>query len=158
MSRAAEDVEIRPYEPADEAGFAQLVETVLNEYGFNVDPILDGDLEHPEITYQGVWVAIDNDRLVGSVAMRLLDDRRAELKRMYLQPEHRGRGLGRTLLNHAIDWARDRGCQAIVLGTSTAMTAAQRLYESAGFSRTGTRTEAGANDSRCEVLYRLDLA
>jgi GNAT superfamily N-acetyltransferase len=60
---------------------------------------------------------------------------------MYLQPEHRGRGLGRTLLNHAIHWAKDRGCRSIVLDTSTAMTAAQRLHESAGFARTGTRTE-----------------
>jgi ribosomal protein S18 acetylase RimI-like enzyme len=154
----AEHVEIRPYEPEDQPGFAQLVATVLAEYGFSVDPILEADLEHPEISYQGVWVAIDDDHLVGSIAIRLLDDGQAQLKRMYLQPEHRGRGLGRTLLSHAIHWARDRGCQAIVLDTSTAMTAAQRLYESAGFSRTGTRTEAGANDSRCEVLYRLVLA
>jgi ribosomal protein S18 acetylase RimI-like enzyme len=45
-----------------------------------------------------------------------------------------------------------------VLDTSTAMTAAQHLYKSAGFARTGTRTETGAHDSRCEVLYKLDLA
>ena len=159
MSGAAEHVEIRPYEAADQAGFAQLVATVLTEYGFSVDPILEADLEHPEISYQGVWVAIDNDRLVGSVAIRFLDDgKTAELKRMYLQPEYRGRGLGRILLNHGIHWAKDRGCQAIVLDTSIAMTAAQGLYESAGFSRTGTRTEAGAHDSRCEVLYKLVLA
>jgi putative acetyltransferase len=159
MSGPAERVDIRSYEPADQAGFAQLVATVLTEYGFSVDPILEADLEHPETSYQSVWVAIDNDRLVGSVAIRFLDDvRTAELKRMYLQPEYRGRGLGRTLLNHAIRWAKDRGCQAIVLDTSTTMTAAQGLYESAGFSRTGTRTEAGAHDSRCEVLYKLVLA
>jgi putative acetyltransferase len=159
MSGPAERVDIRSYEPADQAGFAQLVATVLTEYGFSVDPILEADLEHPETSYQSVWVAIDNDRLVGSVAIRFLDDvMTAELKRMYLQPEYRGRGLGRTLLNHAIRWAKDRGCQAIVLDTSTTMTAAQGLYESAGFSRTGTRTEAGAHDSRCEVLYKLVLA
>jgi ribosomal protein S18 acetylase RimI-like enzyme len=158
MSGPAEHVEIRPYEPADRAGFAQLVATVLTEYGFSVDPILEADLEHPEISYQGLWVAVDDHRLVGSVAIRLLDDGQAELKRMYLQPGHRGRGLGRTLLNQAIQWARNRGCHAIVLDTSTAMTAAQGLYESAGFSRTGTRTEAGANGSRCEVLYSLVLA
>jgi putative acetyltransferase len=159
MSGGAEHVEIRPYEAADQADFAQLVATVLTEYGFSVDPILEADLEHPEISYQGVWVAIDKDRLVGSVAIRFLDDvKTAELKRMYLQPEYRGRGLGRTLLNHAIRWAKDRGCQVVVLDTSTAMTAAQGLYESAGFCRTGTRTEAGAHDSRCEVLYKLVLA
>jgi ribosomal protein S18 acetylase RimI-like enzyme len=159
MSGAGQHVEIRPYDPADQAGFAQLVVTGLTEYGFSLDPILEADLEHPEISYQGVWVAIDNDRLVGSVAIRSLDGgKTAELKRMYLQPEYRGRGLGRILLNHAVQWAKERGFQAIVLDTSTAMTAAQGLYESAGFSRTGTRTEAGAHYSRCEVLYRLVLA
>jgi GNAT superfamily N-acetyltransferase len=157
MSPPVEHVEIRPYEPADQTGFAQLVATVLAEYGFNVDPILEADLEHPEISYQGLWVAVDNDRLVGSVAIRLLDDgQAAELKRMYLQLDYRG--LGRNLLDHAIHWAEARGCRSIVLDTSTAMTAAQHLYESAGFARTGTRTEAGAHDSRCEVLYKLGFA
>ncbi len=159
MAGTAEHVEIRPFEPTDQAGFAHLVATVLVEYGLSPDTILEADLEYPDTSYQGAWVAIDNDGVVGSVAIRLLDDGKiAELKRMYLQPEYRGRGLGRALLNHAIHWARDRGCRSIVLDTSTAMTAAQRLYESAGFARTGTRTETGAHDSRCEVLYKLDLA
>jgi GNAT superfamily N-acetyltransferase len=159
MAGTAEDVEIRPYEPTDQAGFADLVATVLAEYGLKVDPVLEADLEHPETSYQGAWVAVHYDRVVGSVAVRLLDDGKvAQVKRMYLQPEHRGRGLGRTLLNHAVHWAKDRGCSSIVLDTSTAMTAAQRLYESAGFARTGTRTETGAHNSRCEVLYKLDLA
>jgi putative acetyltransferase len=158
MSEPTEQVEIRPYEPTDQTGFAQLVATVLAEYGFNLDPILEADLGHPEISYQGLWVAIYEDFLVGSVAIRLLDEgRAAELKRMYLQPDYRGRGLGRNLLNQAIDWAKARGCRSIVLDTSTAMTAAQHLYESVGFARTGTRTETGAHDSRCEVLYKLDL-
>jgi hypothetical protein len=50
MSGAAEHVEIRPYEPADQAGFAQLVATVLAEFDFHVDPILEADLGHPEIS------------------------------------------------------------------------------------------------------------
>jgi putative acetyltransferase len=159
MAGPAEYVEIRPYKPTDRTGFAHLVATVLAEYGLKIDPILEADLEHPDTSYQGVWVAVHNDRVIGSVAIRLLDGgTAAELKRMYLQPEHRGRGLGRTLLNHAIHWAKDRGCRSIALDTSTATTAAQRLYESAGFARTGTRTETGAHDSRCEVLYKLDLA
>jgi GNAT superfamily N-acetyltransferase len=159
MAGHAEQVEIRPYQPTDQTGFAQLVATVLVEYGLSLDPILEADLEHPDTSYQGVWVAVHDDRIIGSVAIRLLDDAKAaELKRMYLQPEHRGRGLGRALLSHAIDWAKDRGCHSIVLDTSIGMTAAQRLYESVGFARTGSRTETGARDSRCEILYKLDLA
>jgi GNAT superfamily N-acetyltransferase len=159
MAEPVEHVKIRPYAPTDQTGFAHLVARVLAEYGFNVDAILEADLKHPETRYQGMWVAVHDDNVIGSVAVRLLDDGKvAELKRMYLQREHRGRGLGRALLNHAVHWAEHRGCRSIVLDTSTAMTAAQHLYESAGFARTGTRTETGAHDSRCEVLYRLDLA
>lgn len=47
--------------------------------------------------------------------------------------------------------------RAVVLDTSEAMTAARALYESAGFVRTGTRTETGVHDSPCEILYRLEL-
>jgi GNAT superfamily N-acetyltransferase len=159
MVGPAQDVKIRPYEPRDQTGLAHLVATVLAEYGFNVDPILEADLEHPHTCYQGLWVAVHDDYVIGSVAIRLLGDREvAELKRMYLQPEYRRRGLGWGLLNRAVDWAKDRGCRSIVLDTSAAMTAARHLYESAGFARTGTRTETGAHDTRCEVLYKLDLA
>jgi GNAT superfamily N-acetyltransferase len=159
LAELVPNIGIRPYEPTDQTGFAHLVATVLAEYGFHIDPILDADLEHPGTSYQGIWVAVHNECVIGSVAIRLVDDgMTAELKRMYLQPEHRGRGLGRALLSHAVQWTKDRGCRSIVLDTATAMTAAQRFYESTGFARTGTRTETGAHDSRCEILYKLDLA
>ena len=156
---------IRPYQAGDRAGFEALVSTVLTEFGFHVDPVLERDLADPMASYGAVWVAVDGERLVGSVAVRVVKEEAgsgdgpvAELKRMYLYPGHRGRGLGRQLLDRAVGWARGAGCRAIVLDTSAEMDAAQRLYESVGFVRTGTRTETGTVDSRCEVLYRLDLA
>lgn len=159
MAASADDIKIRTYQRRDQAGFTQLVSRVLAEYGFTVDPVLESDLADPEARYDAIWVVIHDDHVIGSAAIRLLyDESVAELKRMYLQPIYRGRGLGRSLLNHAIRWARSRRCQAIVLDTSTAMTAAQHLYESSGFIRTGTRTETGTHDSRCEVLYKLELA
>ena len=159
MNHAASGIEIRPYEPQDRDGFARLVSHVLAEYGFTVDPLLEADLDAPQSCYQAIWVAVDDGQVVGSVAMRVLDDgMTAELKRMYLQPAYRGRSLGRSLLDQAIAWAQQRPCRTIVLDTSQAMTAAQRLYESVGFHRTGTRTEQGSHDARCEVLYALSLA
>lgn len=151
-------VEIRPYGRDDRDGFARLVAHVLAEYGFTVDPILEADLQDPPARYGAIWVACDDGRVVGSVAMRILDDgQTAELKRMYLEPSYRGIGLGRDLLGRAVTWARQQRCRAVVLDTSEAMTAAQGLYRSAGFSQTGTRTERGAQGSRCEVLYSLEL-
>ena len=159
VAPADDDIKIRPFHERDQAGLAQLVSTVLGEYGFTVDPVLESDLSDPQGSYDSIWVAIHNEHVIGSVAIRLVNDEPvAELKRMYLQPPYRGRGLGRSLLHQALDWAQSRRCQSIVLDTSTAMTAAQHLYESAGFVRTGFRTETGAHDSRCEVLYKLELA
>ena len=133
-----------------------LVSDVLAEYGFRVDPVLDADLEAPDRSYAAVWVAVEEDVVVGSVAVRTLGDGRvAELKRMYLRPSTRGRGLGRALLAEATGWASAHGCASMVLDTSPAMAAAQKLYESVDFQRTGTRTEVGATDERCEVLYEL---
>jgi len=150
--------DIRAYQPADQVGLTRLVASVLAEFGFAPDPLLEADLDQADTAYDAVWVAADHGTIVGSVAIRLTEEHTtAELKRMYLLPAHRGRGLGRALLDHALDWARDHRCEAIILGTATAMTSAQRLYEAAGFVRTGSRTETGAHDSRCEVLYRLHL-
>ena len=158
MERANHAISVRAYEPGDREGFARLVATVLGEFGLSVDPVLEADLDDPGGVYNAVWVATDNDEVVGSVAVWLLEGgAAAELKRMYLRPAYRGRGLGRDLLDQAIGWAHGQGCSCIILDTSTTMTAAQRFYEAAGFVRTGARTEHGTCDSRCEVLYKLEL-
>lgn len=158
MGPPADGLEIRPYRPEDRNDFARLVSDVLGEYGFTVDPVLEADLDDPSQAYQAIWVAADDSNLIGSVAVRLLRGGQvAELKRMYLKPAYRGRGLGRSLLGLAITWAESNGCQAMVLDTSPTMTEAQQLYETAGFARTGTRTETGSSDKRCEILYTLKL-
>lgn len=57
------------------------------------------------------------------------------LAELYVAPAHRGRGLGRALLEAAIALARQRGADRMDLGTSETDTAARALYESVGFVR-----------------------
>lgn len=71
----------------------------------------------------------------GCVAVRLLDARTAEMKRLYVRSVHRGKGLGRALARAAIDVAREAGCARIVLDTLPKMREAQALYEFLGFTR-----------------------
>jgi putative acetyltransferase len=98
---------------------------------------------------------LDGGKVVGSVALRDLGDGAVELKRMYLRPDQRGRGLGRQLLGVALDWARDRGMRAVRLDTSERMLAAQRLYEAHGFERVpGEAPRQG----QCRLLYELRLS
>jgi GNAT superfamily N-acetyltransferase len=58
----------------------------------------------------------------------------AEMKRLWVDPRFRGHGLGRGLVNGAIDWARAHECSAVVLDTvNEAMPEAAELYRSLGF-------------------------
>ena len=57
----------------------------------------------------------------------------AYLEELYVVPAERGRGLGRALLEAAMQIARDEGAEHMDLGTSEDDTAARSLYESAGF-------------------------
>lgn len=150
-------VEIVRLGPEHAAQFRALVASILSEFGFHEDPEIDSDLADPEGHYDAVWVALDDDEVVGSVAMRRLGDGAVELKRMYVHPQRRGRGLGRRLLGTAMEWARSEELARVVLDTTEEMYAARHVYEQAGFRRTGTRVERGAIDSRCEILYALDL-
>jgi len=126
-------IEIVPFETTHAEGFAGLVADTLREFGFEHDPELDSDLDDPIGTYVALWIALAGHEVAGSVALRDLGDGAYKLKRMYLRPAHRGRGLGRRLLATALDWARANDARVVRLDTAEGMVAARRLYESAGF-------------------------
>ena len=75
----------------------------------------------------------DGGAAIGTVALRRLDPDVAELKRMYVDPSHRGAGLGRALLTETIATARAAGFRRIRLDSPAFMTAAHALYRANGF-------------------------
>ena len=76
----------------------------------------------------------------------------AHLEELYVVPDRRGHGLGRALLEAAMEHARERGAARIDLGTSEDDTAALALYESAQF----TNREGGPQGPRM-LYYERDL-
>ncbi len=64
---------------------------------------------------------------------------------LYVRPDRRGRGLGRALMEAAIDVARESGANQIDVGTGEDDTAARALYESLGFSNRGGNGEGPVN-------------
>ena len=81
----------------------------------------------------GLWVAWDGDEAVGCVALQSLSSDTGEVKRMYVRPEYRGKGIARELARLVIDEARSRGYARLRLGTLASMLPAQNLYMSIGF-------------------------
>ncbi|MFI6446390.1 GNAT family N-acetyltransferase [Kitasatospora sp. NPDC050543] len=60
---------------------------------------------------------------------------RALIEGVRVHPEHRGAGLGRELLGHAVERARGRGCTLVQLTSNKRRTEAHRFYASLGFAR-----------------------
>jgi ribosomal protein S18 acetylase RimI-like enzyme len=76
----------------------------------------------------------------------------AYLEELYVVPERRGRGLGRALLEAAMEYARERGAARIDLNTSVDDVAARALYERSGFTN-----REGGPDGPVMVYYERDL-
>jgi ribosomal protein S18 acetylase RimI-like enzyme len=76
----------------------------------------------------------------------------AYLQELYVVPARRGEGLGRALLDAAMELARERGATHIDLGTSEDDTAARGLYESTGFTN-----REGSPDGPRMLYYERDL-
>ena len=93
-------------------------------------------LPEPYVAPRGVlWLAWEGEEALGCIALHELAPDTAELKRMYVRSESRGRGVARLLAEHAIGVATARGYSRLRLGTLPDMHAAQRLYTSLGFRR-----------------------
>ncbi len=79
-------------------------------------------------------VARECGRAIGCGALRVLDPATAEVKRMYVEPDLRGKRLGRALLDQLEIAARALGVRRLVLETGVHQTAAIALYRRAGFT------------------------
>ncbi len=91
---------------------------------------LPGAYESP----QGcILLAEDSGRFVGCVALRPLESKICEMKRLYVSPKYRGRGIGRMLACSVIDKAREIGYEKMRLDTIASMKEARTLYYSLEF-------------------------
>lgn len=95
-----------------------------------VDPVA----EHRD--YE-LLVAEDGDERIGMVFVRVDQEHVAHIGAMWVDPNARGRGIGRALLDEALDFARERHAAMAELWAPAASKAAIALYEAVGFSRTG---------------------
>ncbi len=111
-----------------------------------------------------VWVALDGDRVVGTVTyvepgsalVEVSRDGEAEMRSLAVDPSATGQGIGETLARHVVDRARDRGFGAMVLCSATTMHAAHRLYERLGFTRLPDRDWSPVPEVRL-LAYTLPL-
>jgi putative acetyltransferase len=104
-------------------------------------------------------IAWTENTAAGTIALRRLsdrsgDNRSGEVKRLYLRPQFRGRGLGRYLLENLIERARGMGYQTLYADTLPRMTDALSLYAKLGFDRVDAYA---SNPTPGAIFLRLNL-
>jgi GNAT superfamily N-acetyltransferase len=99
---------------------------------------IDGDekdffAQYNQIYIDNVIVCYEDDIAVGCGAFKEYEPTVAEIKRMFVLPERRGKGIASTVLNALEIWAKENGFQHAILETSNQLTNAISLYQKSGY-------------------------
>jgi putative acetyltransferase len=100
---------------------------VESRHGFSVEKLLRDGVKF--------FVARDGGRPAGCGGVLLVGREYAEVKRMYVRPAFRGRRIGRLMLDHLVEHARQHGLTVIRLETGIHQREAIALYEARGFRK-----------------------
>jgi putative acetyltransferase len=146
---------IRDWQATDRPAAAEIIRSVLAEYGLGWEPEgADRDVLEVETHYQETggefWVVEQQGKLVGTAAYYPIQrgHNAVEIRKMYLLTEARGRGLGRFLLQQLEQAIVSRQFDQIWIETASVLKEAVKLYETSGYQpATGVETE------RCDRVY-----
>lgn len=128
---------ITPFTQNDLQGAKDVVLAGLKEFGFSYDEAYDYDLNNPQKYYidKGgmFYVLKDEGKIIGTVAIINKGNNIAELKRMYVDKEHQGKGCGTTMLEKAIEFCIQHGFTKLEFETNRKFTVAHKFYQKHGF-------------------------
>jgi len=149
------DFLIRDWQPSDRYSAAEVVRTVLAEYGLGWEANgADRDVLQVEACYLATggefWVIEHQNKIVGTGAYYPIErgKKAVEIRKMYLLPTARGQGLGKYLLQQLEVAIAFRGFQEIWIESASILVEAVKLYESNGYE-----TATGVEMTRGDRIY-----
>ena len=150
---------IRDWQPEDRHAAAEVIKTVLEEYGLPWQPeSADRDAIEVESAYLEAggefWIVEQDSTIVGTAAYQPIarGHRAVEIRKMYLLPRIRGKGLGKYLLTRLEHAIAVKDYQEIWLETVSILKEAVKLYELNGYQPAN-----GVETKRCDLVYRKQL-
>lgn len=135
-------VTIRTIQPADNPSLALIIRNALAEFGANKPGTVyydaTTDALYELFRQQGsiYYVATENDQLIGGAGIYPspgLPPGTCELVKMYLSPPARGKGIGKLLIEKALQFAGEAGYRNVYIETMPELRKAMSVYEKFGF-------------------------
>jgi len=108
-------------------------------------------------TRDRLLIAEADGQIIGSIAIVQRSEIEAQLRWFLIHPHWRGLGLGRTLLQGALQFCQECGYHVVCLWTVSNLTVARHLYESAGFKKTEEKASQVWGQRIIEERYDLRL-
>jgi GNAT superfamily N-acetyltransferase len=140
------EVTIRPFAEQDAAQVRELFITVnrllsppelRDAFKVYIEHALAEEIDRISAYYGGrdggFWVAVKGDKVVATFGLERASDDAMELRRMYVDPSARRRGIARRMLQFAEDECRSRNISQLQLSTAAIQQAALALYRNAGY-------------------------
>lgn len=134
-------INISEYTEPYRAGVAELIVGIQqNEFDIPITIEQQPDLNDIPGFYQkgqgNFWLAMANNRVIGTIALLDIGNRQGALRKMFVDPTYRGKqyGTGQLLLDYLFAHAREKGFKEIWLGTTEKFIAAHRFYERNNFT------------------------
>ncbi|MBL7759115.1 MAG: GNAT family N-acetyltransferase [Sediminibacterium sp.] len=166
MPSHLQDITIRPIQPEDNAAIAKIIRTALTEFGANKPGTVyyDESTDHlfelfataPKSAY---YIALQGNEVVGGAGIyptEGLPENTCELVKMYLNKTVRGLGLGRKMIDHCLEVAKQKGFEQVYLETMPELNKAVAVYEQFGFSYLkGPMGNSGHNGCNIWMLKQL---
>jgi len=138
-------IQIRPIDQKDNIDIAKVIRGALEEFGANkpgtvyFDPTTDALFELFNNTSGSYYyIATIDNNVVGGAGIFPTDnlpEGTCELVKLYLHKDARGTGLGKQLLNTAMQWAKENGYTQVYLESMPELSKAVTIYENVGFKR-----------------------
>jgi ribosomal protein S18 acetylase RimI-like enzyme len=152
------EYQITDYRPSEQGDLVRFFREVLGDLGFDFDLETKGrDLCRIPEVYQSndgrFLLAGRGGRVIGTIAVRQLDEGTCELKRFYVLKDERGNGVGTDLLDQLIAHAKAGPCDRMRLDTSSRSPAAVSLFRKRGFVEIPRYND----DPFAEVFMELSL-